>query len=86
MYGRKLRLTWIALILIFSLISASAAGNSTDSQENPGMDLGEKVEAGNGTGGLGSVGVGLEEKIEASNGIDSKGSKEENFKQEIEAS
>ncbi len=84
-YGRKLRLTWIALILIFSLISASTAGNSTDSRENPRMDMGQKVEAVNGTGGLESVGGGLEEKIEASNGIDSKGSKEENFKQEIEA-
>ena len=83
-YGRKLRLTWIALILIFSLISVSAAGNGTDSQENPGVDLEQKIEAGNGIGGLESAEVALEEKIEASNGTDSKGSEEENLKPEIE--
>ena len=55
--GRKRRLTWIVLILIFSIISISAAGteNSTESQVSNSAGLEWNIYAGNNTGNSESI-------------------------------
>ena len=56
-YGRKRRLTWIILILVFSIISISAAGteNSTESQVSDSASLEWNIYAGNNTGNSESI-------------------------------
>ena len=68
-YGRKWRLIWTVLILIFLLTSVSitGAGNSTESQASNGTSPEENIEASNGADSQGSTGVNSEQKIGVDN-------------------
>ncbi len=72
-YGRKWRLIWTVLILIFLLISVSGAGNSTESQASDGMSPESKIDDGNSTNSMGSAGEELEPDIGVSNETGSEG-------------